>query len=33
VEQAKQSRAEHDKLKQRLLQQREFHGVYQIGDV
>ena len=33
VKQAKQSRAEHEKLKQRLSQQRELQGVYQIGDV
>jgi hypothetical protein len=33
MKQAKQSRAEHQKLEQRLSQQREFQGVYQIGDV
>jgi hypothetical protein len=33
VEEAKQSRAEHKKLEQRLSQQTEFQGVYQIGDV
>jgi hypothetical protein len=33
VKQAKQSRAEHEKLEQRLSRQREFQGVYQIGDV
>jgi hypothetical protein len=44
VKKAKQSRTQHDKLEQRLSQQREFQGplhfkalpdqgVYQIGDV
>ena len=33
VEKAKQGRAQHEKLEQWLPQQREFQGVYQIGDV
>jgi hypothetical protein len=33
MEKTKQSRAQHEKLEQRLFQQREFQGVYQIGDV
>ena len=33
MKETEQSRAEHEKLEQRLSQQREFQGVYQIGDV
>jgi hypothetical protein len=33
VKKAKQSRAQHEELKQWLSQQREPQGVYQIGDV